>query len=128
MQGQSPYLINAGLFYKSERAQLQAALLYNIIGKRIIGVGRSTGTTGEETARVPDSYEMPRHSLDLTMSKKFWKKLMLKLKIANLLGEKVYYKQFAHVTYDDGSKRTIDEITRRYNPGRNISLTLEYNF
>ena len=41
MQGQSPYLVNTGLFYKNERRQLNISLLYNRIGKRIIGVGRS---------------------------------------------------------------------------------------
>ena len=36
-------------------------MLYNRIGKRIIGVGRSLGTADNEV-RVPDSYEMPRNA------------------------------------------------------------------
>lgn len=50
------------------------ALLYNRIGKRIIGVGRSLGTADNEV-RVPDSYEMPRNAVDLSVSKKLviWK-------------------------------------------------------
>ena len=60
MQGQSPYLINTGIFYQNNG--WSAALLYNRIGKRIIGVGRSMGT-GENIVNVPDSYEMPRLSL-----------------------------------------------------------------
>ena len=68
MQGQSPYLVNTGLFYKNDRQQFDVALLYNRIGKRIIGVGRSEGTTsGNEVLRVPDSYEMPRDVLDLSV-------------------------------------------------------------
>ena len=39
MQGQSPYLINAGFFYQHADSGWNAALLYNRIGKRIIGVG-----------------------------------------------------------------------------------------
>lgn len=58
MQGQSPYLINTGLFYNNPRHALNIALLYNRIGKRIISVGRSEGM--ERNVRVPDSYEMPR--------------------------------------------------------------------
>lgn len=58
MQGQSPYLINAGFFYQHADSGWNAALLYNRIGKRIIGVGRSLGTADNEV-RVPDSYEMP---------------------------------------------------------------------
>ena len=42
-QGQSPYLINAGFFYQHADSGWNAALLYNRIGKRIIGVGRSLG-------------------------------------------------------------------------------------
>lgn len=72
MQGQSPYLINTGLFYTNEKHQLNISLLYNRIGKRIIGVGRSEGTTSgnDVNSRVPDSYEMPRDVIDLTASKK----------------------------------------------------------
>ena len=71
MQGQSPYLVNTGLFYNNEALGLQASVLYNRIGKRIIGVGRTEGTTASgESAKVPDSYEMPRNLIDLSLAKK----------------------------------------------------------
>ena len=55
MQGQSPYLVNTGIFYKNTKHRLNISLLYNRIGKRIIGVGRSEGTSGStENARVPE--------------------------------------------------------------------------
>ena len=38
MQGQSPYLVNAGLFYQTEKAGVMAGVLYNRIGKRIVGI------------------------------------------------------------------------------------------
>lgn len=127
MQGQSPYLINTGLFYRSEPQQLSVALLYNRIGKRIIGVGRSEGSTGgEETARIPDSYEMPRNVLDLSATKKFGAHWELKLSIRDILAERVYYRQFAKVAYPDGSHKTIDEIVRSYKPGRNFGLSVVY--
>lgn len=78
MQGQSPYLVNMGLFYSSNRGNTTerlawkkgwtASVLYNVIGKRLIGVGRSVGT-GTTEVRVPDSYEMPRHQLDFNITK-----------------------------------------------------------
>lgn len=118
MQGQSPYLINGGIFYNSSRLGLDIALLYNRIGKRIIGVGRTEGSIGgEDQARVPDSYEMPRNSLDLTFSKKFGEHFDLKLYFRNLLGEGITYKQF---------EGEIGQITRAYNPGRNIGLQFTY--
>ena len=129
MQGQSPYLINAGLFYKNEQQQLNVSLLYNRIGKRIIGVGRSEGTTGsDENARVPDSYEMPRDMLDLTASKRFGKHLELKASVRDVLAQRVSYKQFAEVVYADGTSREVQQITRQYKPGRNISFTATYTF
>lgn len=129
MQGQSPYLINTGLFYKNTRCQLDIALLYNRIGKRIIGVGRSEGSTGsDDNARIPDSYEMPRDAVDFTATKKFGAHLELKFNVRDLLNQYATYKQFADVTYSDGTKREVEQITRRYRPGRNIGLTAVYKF
>ena len=129
MQGQSPYLINTGLFYKNEPLKMDITILYNRIGKRIIGVGRSEGSSGDDSnARVPHSYEMPRNTIDLSFAKKFGSHLELKLNIRDLLAEKIYYKQFADVTYSDGSKKEVEEIARCYKPGRNIGLQAIYKF
>ena len=129
MQGQSPYLINTGLFYKNEPLKMDIALLYNRIGKRIIGVGRSEGSSADDSnARVPHSYEMPRNTIDLSFAKKFGSHIELKLNIRDLLAEKVYYKQFADVTYSDGRAKEVEEITRCYKPGRNIGLQAIYKF
>ena len=129
MQGQSPYLINTGLFYTNPTWNTNIALLYNRIGKRLIGVGRSEGTTGDDTnARVPDSYEMPRDMIDFSASKKWGKHLEVKLNVRNLLNSKIYYKQFAHVTYKDGHKEKKEEVTRSYRPGMNLGITAIYNF
>ena len=129
MQGQSPYLVNAGLFYNNEKSQLNISLLYNRIGKRIIGVGRSEGTTGsDENARVPDSYEMPRDMIDLTASKKFGRHFELRAGIRDLLAQKVTYSQFADVVYDNGTRREVKQTTRQYKPGRNINISATYKF
>ena len=129
MQGQSPYLINTGIFYKNAPLKMDIALLYNRIGKRIIGVGRSEGSTGDDSnSRVPHSYEMPRNTIDFSLAKKFGEHLELKLNVRDLLAEKIYYKQFADVTYSDGSKKEVEEIARCYKPGRNIGLQAIYNF
>lgn len=125
MQGQSPYLVNTGLFYKNTKSQFDIALLYNRIGKRIIGVGRSEGSTGsDDNARVPDSYEMPRNTIDLTASKKFGQHWELKCAIRDLFGERVQYKQFADVHYANGTQRAVEQITRSYKPGTNFSLSI----
>ena len=121
MQGQSPYLINAGLFYQHPKAGWNVALLYNRIGKRIIGVGRSLGSAGNEV-RVPDSYEMPRNAIDLSASKKFGK-LEVKAAIRDVLAEKVSFKQF-----EDTGHGEVQQIARRFKPGRSFNLNISYNF
>ena len=129
MQGQSPYLINTGFFYNNHRHGFDIALLYNRIGKRIIGVGRSEGSVGsEDNVRIPDSYEMPKNTIDFTATKRIGSHLELKLNVRDILNEYVTYKQFADVTYSNGNKKTIEEVTRKYKPGRNIGFTAIYKF
>lgn len=121
MQGQSPYLVNAGLFYQQPKNGWNAAILYNRIGKRIIGVGRSLGSAGNEV-RVPDSYEMPRNAIDLSASKKFGK-LEVKAAIRDVLAEKVSFKQFENT--ENGE---VQQITRQFKPGRSFNVNISYNF
>lgn len=124
MQGQSPYLVNAGLFYSNPAKRLNISLMYNRIGKRIIGVGRVEGSTGDnESARIPDSYEMPRDAIDLSFSKTFFDHLELKLNVRDLLAQKVTYKQFVETKSGE-----VEQITRQYKPGRNIGVTVGYRF
>ena len=104
---------------------LRAILSY----RRVSGVGRSEGSSAsDENARVPHSYEMPRNVIDLSATKRFGEHWEIKLLVRDLLAEKVYYKQFADVTYTDGSQRTVEEVARCYKPGRNIGLQAIYKF
>ncbi|MDY5087057.1 MAG: TonB-dependent receptor [Alloprevotella sp.] len=127
MQGQSPYLVNAGVFYSSDQGHPSAAwqkgwtaaLMYNVIGKRIIGVGRSVGS-GETDVRVPDSYEMPRHQIDLNVGKALGR-FDLRLALRDALDQKVEYKQF-----EQTPRGEVQQITRSFRPGRTFSVSLTY--
>lgn len=126
MQGQSPYLINTGLFYNPENGW-SAAILYNRIGKRIIGVGNRYGTAADGTAKnIPNSYEMPRDNIDLSVGKKIgvWD---IKLSIRDLLAQSYLFQQFEKIN-TNGEERTISEVTRKYKPGMNINLSVGYTF
>lgn len=125
MQGQSPYLVNLGLFYNHEA--WSAAMQYNRIGKRLIGVGRSLGSTGDQTVNIPDSYEMPRNSLDLSLARRLGH-FELKLGLKDIIGERVLFKQLNDVTLSNGTQKKVEEITRAYRPGRNFSLNVTYRF
>ena len=127
MQGQSPYLINTGIFYNNVERGWSAAVLYNRVGKRIIGVGNRYGTGADGSSRnIPNSYEMPRNSLDLSVGKKLGK-WELKASVRDVLAERCLFKQFEDVTVN-GQQRTIEEVTRSYRPGRNFNLTIGYSF
>lgn len=128
MQGQSPYLINTGLFYQNDRIRFSGSLLYNRIGKRLVGVGRSIGTTQDDIVTIPDSYEMPRNTIDLNLSQKVGKYVEVKLSIKDILAEPVCFKQFDTVRLNNGQMKDVEEITRKYHPGRNFNLSLALNF
>src|SRR5690606_30454206 len=54
LMGQSPYIVNSGLYYHNVKKSLQVSLLYNVIGRRLFIIG---------TDDYPDIYEMPRNML-----------------------------------------------------------------
>ncbi len=121
MQGQSPYIINAGFYYASERLGLNAALLYNRIGRRIVGIGKSNSPTADPNSMIPDSYEMPRNSLDLSISKTIGERVELRATVSDIFSEDVVYKQFPHFV-KDGVEYEREQTTRRYNPGRSFTV------
>lgn len=130
MQGQSPYLINAGLFYQNEKIQTNVGLLYNIIGKRIVGIGQKDG--GEETSidnDVPDLYEMPRNVLDFTISKKFGKRIEVSAAIKDILAQDIVFKQFPQFhDQDTGKLEKREQTAKRITPGQNFSISVKVNF
>lgn len=125
MQGQSPYLVNLGVFYTHEA--WSASLQYNRIGKRLIGVGRSLGSTGDQTVNIPDSYEMPRNLLDLSVSRQVGH-FEFKLGLKDIIGNRVIFKQINDVTLANGTAKSVEEVTRSYRPGRSFSLNVTYKF
>jgi hypothetical protein len=135
LQGQSPYMINAGLFYYNDINGLMVTALYNIIGKRIVAVGRPSPNEWEE---IPNIYEMPRNVFDLAISKKFKDNIEIKLAIKDILNQKVILKQTVDTNVDlneitKGSQSGTkyfkrDQITKSYQPGRYMSIGLTYKF
>lgn len=132
LQGQSPYIVNFGLFYQKPEKGFMASLVYNRIGKRIIAVGRPSPNAWES---IPDIYEMPRNEADLSVSKKIGERIELKAGIKDLFGERVVFQQNVKSVVDmsnygsDGTRafdRTQD--TKSYYPGRQYSVGLSVRF
>ena len=87
MQGQSPYLINAGLTYVADKEDWSVNVLYNRIGPRL----KFRGSNGAALS----IYENPRDVLDAQLTKKlFGGKVELKLTVSDILAQAFvwYYK------------------------------------
>jgi outer membrane receptor protein involved in Fe transport len=121
MQGQSPYVINAGLYYQSEKQGLNASLLYNRIGRRIVGLGKSNSVDPDINTLIPDSYEMPRNALDFTLGKSIGRNIELRCSVRDILSEDIIYRQFPKFR-KDGVIYNREQTTRQYNPGQSISV------
>lgn len=129
MQGQSPYLINTGLFYQNQSLGLSVGALYNRIGKRIVGVGRVDTTDGGSVNNdIPDAYEMPRNMLDLTISKNIGKRVEIKASARDILGEDAIFKQFPKYYDSNNVMQERQQITKKYSPGRNFSISANITF
>lgn len=128
LQGQSPYIVNTGFYYDSnDKLGLSASVLYNVIGKRIVGIGKTLSNTNPD-AYLPDSYEMPRNMLDVTVAKTFAERFELKLGLKNLLNAPIVLKQFPTYTDASGNEVEVEQITKKYYEGISASLTFSVKF
>lgn len=118
MQGQSPYIVNLGLYYQDNNHGLMISLLYNVIGKRLVVVGLDN----------PDVYEMPRNVVDLMVTKNIGKNVQLKAGIQDVLNQKVVERQFVEYKNSAGETLNRQQSTLEYNPGNIISCGLTVNF
>ena len=115
LQGQSPYVINGGLFYNDLPKNLNITMMYNVFGKRIFMVG---------DALFPSIYEMPRHVLDFTISKKISNKISLRFAANDVLN---FQNRFIQDSNRDGKISENDELISRFRRGSYYSTTLVIN-
>ncbi|WP_046371062.1 TonB-dependent receptor [Flavihumibacter petaseus] len=127
IQGQSPYLVNAGIQYTSDKL-FSATLLYNVIGPRLALVG-STPTkdvNGEFQQEFPDIYERPRNLLDFQLSRKIMERRgELKLSVSDIFNNSI-------TLYENRSSGKAfngeDRIFSSYKPGTTITIGFTYDF
>ena len=100
MVGQAGYVLNGGLSYTEPAGRVSATLLYNMVGRRV----REAGSNPR-----PDTYEEPRHVVDVSLQAPLGGHVLLRLDGKNLLDAPVRVTQGA--------------VTRhRYTTGRVFSL------
>lgn len=110
MMGQSPYVVNAGIFYQQPEKRFQANLLYNVFGRRLFAVG---------TFGTPDIYEMPRHSLDLALTKGLGKRFEIRAAVQDILNQTYLFQQDGN---EDGVINARDEDMLRFRRGRYYTI------
>jgi outer membrane receptor protein involved in Fe transport len=118
MQGQSPYIINAGLFYDDVDNGLQANVQYNIFGKRIAFVG----LLGQ-----PSWWEMPRHSLDITLTKTLSQRASIRFGISDVLNSKSYIREDANLD-NNVTDESTNKIVRSTRNGQYVTLGVSLKF
>ncbi len=116
MMGQSPYVLNTGVYYEDADKGLQVNLLYNVVGRRIFVVGSYAN---------PTVYEMPRHLLDLTITKSLGRNFELKGGFQDLLNQSVHLIQDSD---GDGKIGAVDETVQKYKRGTYSTVGITYKF
>ncbi len=84
LAGQSPWVANLSLDYEPEGTGLTVSVFYNVFGERIQDVGR---------LGLPDVYEEPFHSLDLSLSYELLDRFTLRFSARNLLHQEAVLRQ-----------------------------------
>ena len=111
MMGQSPYIVNAGVYYQNDSIRIQASLLYNLIGPRVVIVG---------IPGIPEVYEMPSGNLDLSISKGFGKHMDVRFVAQNILNRAFVLLQDAN---EDGVlDKETDQMMQHYQRGTYYTL------
>lgn len=118
MQGQAPYIINAGFYYDNYDLGTSVNLSFNRTGNKISEVGR----IGFE-----DVYEQGRSLLDLSISQRIFQNFEVKFSAKDLLNDDLVFTQ--KVKSDaSATDATIEKVVRRIKTGVGYSLSFGYKF
>lgn len=114
LQGQSPYIINAGLAYDGSQNGLEIGLYYNVQGATLAYTGGVNG--------IPDVYSVPFHSVNFSANKTFGpdENMRLTFRVNNILNDKREWEYQAFGVED----RPFEARS----PGTRISLGFRYSF
>lgn len=116
LQGQSPYLVNAGLFYNDDERGFQVNALYNVIGKRIFIIG--------DNVISANIFEMPRNVIDLNIIKTIGKRLELRASIQDLLNQP--FRLYQDTNRDNKIDTKTDGLYQKYRRGTYSMIGLRY--
>ena len=114
LQGQSPYIVNAALYYGGPK-RTNVNIIYNVFGSRIFSVG---------DVLFPTIYERPRNSLDINFSKTIKDKITYKLGITDLFNARYRF-------YQDSDRNekidSNDDVIFSFKRGTLFTFNLSYS-
>ncbi|WP_405211075.1 carboxypeptidase-like regulatory domain-containing protein [Dokdonia sp. Asnod2-E02] len=113
LQGQSPYLLNAGIAFESKETGWKSGLFYNVQGKTLQIVA---------SEEVPDVYTLPFNDLKFNLSKSFGEdqNQTITFKAGNLLND-----DRESVFQSFGAE---DQLFSKWSPGQDFSLSYSFKF
>jgi outer membrane receptor protein involved in Fe transport len=118
LQGQSPYVVNAGVFYQDDARQWQVSAQYNVIGPRILFASSN-----------PQNYtifDMPRHVVDLAVTKGFGPHLDVRVGIQDLLNQ--YTRQYYDLDRNGNVSGNETGAFGLYRRGQYSTVGVTYKF
>lgn len=119
LQGQAPYVVNTGLFYQDDEGKLQISAQYNVVGQRIAFVG--------DVTQNYSAIEMPRHVVDLALTKGLGKHLQVKAGVQDLFNQR--YRTYSDLNRDGKISRDEPRVSfNSYRRGTYSTLGVTYNF
>jgi TonB-dependent receptor len=116
LQGQSPYVVNGGIYYQNDSSFTQMSLLYNVFGSRIASLG---------TTATPNIGEISRNTLDFNISQKITKYFWLSFSIQDIFNQPIVLVQD---TNRDGKFKNdgTDKEMLSYKKGRYFSFGIKF--
>ena len=117
MQGQSPYIINAGYQFEHPTKDWSLAINYNVVGQRIFIVGNT---------QEPSVWENGRHVIDMQFAKRIKETWEFKFNVKDLLAQKLLF--FQDLNNDKRYTKGIDNRWQEISYGQTISLSASYKF
>ncbi|SDX82575.1 TonB-dependent receptor [Hymenobacter psychrophilus] len=118
LQGQSPYVVNTGVFYQDDAQGWQVSAQYNVIGPRILFASSNTQNF--------TIFELSRHVIDLAATKSVGEHLSVRVGIQDLLNQ--YTRQYYDSNRDGKITAADNGSFARYRRGQYSTVGLTYRF
>jgi outer membrane receptor protein involved in Fe transport len=120
MQGQAPYIINAGISYVDNKNNFSSTIMLNRVGHRLYIVGSNI---------IPNRWENPRSIIDLQFTKSFYKnKLEIRFNVRDLLHQDLIYYYKGTNRANNAFDSKVDYVNFERNFGSSYSFVISYKF